>query len=127
MRFNSYDNEEKYDFCERSPEHVICEINSQVNSDMTYAFDQNQYGQDDHWTYDHPFGDCEDYALTKMQRLHEAGIKSRMVIITNQVNMAYMTVHAVAVVTLNGENLVLDNNTHKVRLLEGYYGAKRWS
>ena len=48
-------------------------INSTVNASVSYKTDLQQYGKPEHWCLPTAFGDCEDYALLKRQRLLEAG------------------------------------------------------
>ena len=54
--------------------HSLAErINSKVNASITYKTDLAQYGTPEHWCLPTAFGDCEDYALLKRQRLIDAG------------------------------------------------------
>ena len=48
-------------------------INSDVNASVRYKTDLEQYSKPEHWVEANTFGDCEDYALLKRQRLLEAG------------------------------------------------------
>ena len=48
-------------------------INSKVNASVTYKTDLEQYSTPEFWKEAGAFGDCEDYALLKRQRLLESG------------------------------------------------------
>ena len=48
-------------------------INSKVNASVRYKTDLEQYATPEYWVEANTFGDCEDYALLKRQRLLEAG------------------------------------------------------
>jgi predicted transglutaminase-like cysteine proteinase len=54
---------------------ALAEMNRAVNAKMTYELDQDHYGVTDLWVMapDDAKGDCEDYALTKLFVLGEAG------------------------------------------------------
>ena len=54
---------------------TIKNINAAVNTAHDYETDQSGYGVGDHWAIMGPGdkGDCEDFALTKMQALIDAG------------------------------------------------------
>lgn len=89
---DDYHMQQLYDFCERNSEHPACQvidarenvshddyfstiesINTTVNQGMSYRRDENQ----DRWnsyTSMPATGDCEDYALSKMALLEDAGI-----------------------------------------------------
>jgi len=44
-------------------------INSDVNASVSYKTDLEQYSTPEFWKEASAFGDCEDYALLKRQRL----------------------------------------------------------
>ena len=48
-------------------------INTQVNVDVRYVSNEEQYGQEDYWTPSIDAGDCKDLALAKRQLLWAAG------------------------------------------------------
>ncbi len=52
-------------------------INSDVNASVTYKTDLEKYSTPEIWREAGSFGDCEDYALLKRQRLLEAGFASK--------------------------------------------------
>ena len=49
------------------------EVNRTINRDVRYRADLDLYGRLEHWTAADTEGDCEDYALTKRQRLLALG------------------------------------------------------
>lgn len=64
----------------RVPDHVAAygdmnNTNWAINHGATYETDQAQYGVPEKWAYISPagYGDCEDYALTKLRRLRALG------------------------------------------------------
>ena len=52
---------------------IASRINSDVNASVNYKTDLEQYSKPEYWVEANTFGDCEDYALLKRQRLLEAG------------------------------------------------------
>lgn len=82
-------------------------INGQVNREMTYQSDQEQYGQSDRWVINPVSGkgDCEDYALTKMFKLADAKIPSHVMMCA----LPSGTWHSVTVLHDDGQRWVLDN------------------
>lgn len=59
-----------------NPPEIVRKINREVNSEIKYAEDRDQYKVSDIWVVnpESGFGDCEDYALTKQSRLFYEGI-----------------------------------------------------
>lgn len=55
---------------------ILMKINREVNSQIEYESDLDHYGKSDVWVIspEDNKGDCEDYALTKREKLIEAGI-----------------------------------------------------
>jgi predicted transglutaminase-like cysteine proteinase len=90
------------------------EINRAINLAIRPMSDLAQYGQDDVWssplvTFAHGAGDCEDYAIAKLEALRLAGIAPddlRIVIMRDTVRGDD---HAVAFARLDGHWLTLDN------------------
>lgn len=131
-------------FCNEQPRHAICgekrtasiravdsldqvkRINSAVNASMVYAAefdltsDTNKFGSitlpnADVWQYDTPTGDCEDYALTKYQMLHDAGFAPDLLFLfKNGARFIDMWAHAVTVVEVDGVEWVLDNERDEI-------------
>ena len=48
-------------------------VNADVNASVTYKTDLEQYGRLEYYEPAGKYGDCEDYALPKRQRLVDAG------------------------------------------------------
>ena len=95
------------------------QVNSAVNHAITFAEDTRTYGQADHWANAQESlrrgrGDCEDYAIAKMQILRAAGVPSRDLHLVIVRDLVRRQDHAVlAVRTANGF-AILDSNTDKV-------------
>ena len=95
------------------------QVNSAVNHAITFAEDTRTYGQSDHWANAQESlrrgrGDCEDYAIAKMQLLRAAGVPSRDLNLVIVRDLVRRQDHAVlAVRTANGF-AILDSNTDKV-------------
>jgi predicted transglutaminase-like cysteine proteinase len=90
-----------------------------VNRRVRFTDDQRQFGRADVWsaandTLQRGRGDCEDYAIAKLQMLRRAGISDRdlyLVIVRDLVRRAD---HAVLVVRAAGHMYVLDNGTDDI-------------
>jgi predicted transglutaminase-like cysteine proteinase len=90
-------------------------INRFVNR-IPYQTDMDVWGKSDYWASPLEFlrfnGDCEDYAILKYRSLRQLGVPAsdmRMVVVQDTSrNLA----HAVLVVAVQGELLVLDNLTN---------------
>jgi predicted transglutaminase-like cysteine proteinase len=95
-------------------------VNAAVNQAVKYTTDKSQYGVEDHWalareTLISGRGDCEDIAILKMWMLRAAGFGAdaiSLVVVKEQVRDLH---HAVLVVRLGGQNLVLDNLSNTVK------------
>jgi predicted transglutaminase-like cysteine proteinase len=94
-------------------------VNRWVNRSITYGEDRDIYGRADYWapaseTLRRGTGDCEDFAIAKMELLSVLGIardKMRLVVARDLVRNAD---HAVLVVTLAGGAVMLDNVTDQL-------------
>jgi predicted transglutaminase-like cysteine proteinase len=97
-------------------------INRWANARITYTDDINLYGKNDYWassreTLARQKGDCEDYAILKMDMLATAGIdRSRMSLVIAR-DLVRNADHAVLVVQLENGPVMLDNATDT--LLDG--------
>jgi len=99
---------------------TIQSVNSQVNADHDYETDQSGYGVGENWAIMGPGdrGDCEDFALTKMQALIDAGWD------VSNLQMAWGQTetggnHAFLIIqTSNRGTLVLDNRFENVRQID---------
>lgn len=91
-------------------------VNKWVNRQVAFADDRKLYRKADYWataseTLARRAGDCEDFAIAKMELLHILGISRndmRLVIARDLVRNAD---HAILVVTLPGGPVLLDNST----------------
>ena len=91
-------------------------INRWVNENIAFGEDQAVYGRADYWapaseTLRRGTGDCEDFAITKMDMLAGLGVARadmRLIIARDLVRNAD---HAVLVVRLNSGAVMLDNVT----------------
>jgi predicted transglutaminase-like cysteine proteinase len=98
-------------------------VNRYVNARVSFVDDIRQHGVPDHWTaaaetLRRGRGDCEDYAIAKLQLLRRAGFAEKdlyLVILRDALRRAD---HAVLVARADGRLLVLDNGTD--RLVDSY-------
>ena len=91
-------------------------INRAVNLALIPTSDEAQWGVADHWSP--PFetlqthrGDCEDYAIVKYVALLEAGLSRDDLKIVILRNFVPNEDHAVLAARVDGEWLILDNNS----------------
>jgi predicted transglutaminase-like cysteine proteinase len=91
-------------------------INRAVNLALIPTSDEAQWGVPDHWSP--PFetlqthrGDCEDYAIVKYVALLEAGLSRDDLKIVILRNLVPNEDHAVLAARVDGEWLILDNNS----------------
>ena len=97
----------------------LAQVNRWVNHAITYAEDSRVYGRPDYWanaseSLSRGKGDCEDFAIAKMQLLRAMGVPQRdlyLVIVRDLVRRAD---HAVLAVRTDNGFMVLDSNTDKV-------------
>ncbi|HET7708471.1 MAG TPA: transglutaminase-like cysteine peptidase [Sphingomicrobium sp.] len=91
-------------------------VNRYVNGRVQFVDDWRQYGRADMWsaasdTLRRGKGDCEDYAIAKMQMLRAAGIANRDMYLVILKDLVRRSDHAVLVVRTGGRMLLLDNGT----------------
>lgn len=91
-------------------------INAWVNHRISYVEDADLYGRADYWagareTLRRGKGDCEDFAITKMQLLARAGIPLDDMILTIARDNVRRADHAVLMVKVGNERVMLDNAT----------------
>ena len=94
-------------------------VNRYVNDRVRFVDDQVQYGRADVWTSASETlrrgkGDCEDYAIAKMQMLRRAGFSERDLYLVVVRDLARRADHAVLVARAGGRMYVLDNGTDKL-------------
>ena len=98
----------------------LAAVNRYVNSRVSFVDDSRQFGRADLWldasaTLNRGKGDCEDYAIAKMQMLRKAGIASRDLYLVIVKDLVRRADHAVLVARAGGRLLLLDNGTDEVR------------
>lgn len=94
-------------------------VNRYVNRNVRFVDDSRQYGRADHWTaaattLSRGRGDCEDYAIAKLQMLRSAGFADRDLYMVVVKDLARRADHAVLVVRTSKRMLMLDNGTDVV-------------
>ncbi|HVL78728.1 MAG TPA: transglutaminase-like cysteine peptidase [Sphingomicrobium sp.] len=94
-------------------------VNRYVNRRVEFVDDSVQFGRADVWvtaaqTLRRGRGDCEDYAIAKMQLLRAAGFDDRDLYLVIVKDLVRRADHAVLVVRAGGRALVLDNGTDRV-------------
>jgi predicted transglutaminase-like cysteine proteinase len=109
---------------------LMVEINREVNEDIIYLSDRENYGWLDVPVSEPRFrrplrrfmplaryGDCEDFALTKKQRLVARGLDaSRLFVVRAKIPMGEgFKCHAVLVVPEGGEWWVLNNSDDRIK------------
>lgn len=98
---------------------TIDQINRWVNRKVDYVEDRDLFGKADHWagarkTLKLGKGDCEDYAITKMQLLAAAGIRREDMFLSIVKDTVRRQDHAFLVVRHKGQYLILDNATDTI-------------
>ncbi|MEO7655284.1 MAG: transglutaminase-like cysteine peptidase [Sphingomicrobium sp.] len=91
-------------------------VNRYVNARVRFVDDSVQFGQSDVWssasaTLNRGTGDCEDYAIAKMQMLRRAGFSDRDLYLVVVRDLVRRSDHAVLTVRSDGHMYVLDNGT----------------
>lgn len=95
----------------------IDQVNLHFNK-LIYVVDPTNYGKRDYWATPKQFfnrnGDCEDFAISKYISLRSLGfpIEEMRIVVVNDMNLKIA--HAVLVVYLDGEALILDNQIAQV-------------
>jgi predicted transglutaminase-like cysteine proteinase len=94
-------------------------VNRWVNRTIEFGEDRDIYGKADYWapaseTFRRGAGDCEDYAIAKMELLSALGIsRDRMRLVIAR-DLARNADHAVLIVTLADGAVMLDNMTDRL-------------
>ncbi|MBA3511974.1 transglutaminase-like cysteine peptidase [Sphingomonas sp.] len=94
-------------------------VNRYVNQRVQFIDDSRQYGREDLWsaandTLRRGRGDCEDYAIAKLQMLRAAGFSDRDLYLVVAKDLVRRSDHALLVVRAGGRMLVLDNGTDAI-------------
>lgn len=92
-------------------------VNAAINGRVRYRFDQGPTG--DQWataeeTLRRAAGDCEDYAIAKLQALRALGVPADRLFMTIGHDSAAAAVHAVLVAEVQGRFWVLDNRSNRL-------------
>lgn len=116
-------------------------VNRLVNQRIAFADDIRQFGRGDVWqsaadSLRRGRGDCEDYAIAKLQLLRAAGLAERDLYLVILKDLARRSDHAVLAVRSGGRLWVLDNGSDRVtdsadiadyRPIFTYAAGRRWT
>jgi predicted transglutaminase-like cysteine proteinase len=125
---------------DRNREALLRQVNQWVNDRIQFTDDLRLAGQADRWasaaeSLQRRRGDCEDYALAKMQLLDALGFESDRMYLVLVRDLVRRADHAVLVIQLDDRFVVLDNMTDEVidsadirdyRPVISYSAAGRW-
>jgi predicted transglutaminase-like cysteine proteinase len=94
-------------------------VNRYVNARVAFTDDVRQYRTADLWssageTLRRGRGDCEDYAIAKLQMLRHAGFADRDLYLVIVKDLVRRNDHAVLVVRAEGRMHLLDNGTDRI-------------
>jgi predicted transglutaminase-like cysteine proteinase len=94
-------------------------VNWYVNKRVRFTDDIRQYGRADYWaaaneTLNRGRGDCEDFAIAKLQMLRRAGIADKDLYLVVVKDLVRRADHAILVVRAAGHMYVLDNGTDQL-------------
>lgn len=98
---------------------LLARVNQWVNREIAYVNDDRNYRQRDFWataeqTIARGKGDCEDFAILKMQMLRAAGIDADRMKLVLLRDLAANADHAFLLVQTDEGKLVLDNVTDRL-------------
>ncbi|MBO6945188.1 transglutaminase-like cysteine peptidase [Altererythrobacter sp.] len=108
---------------------LLAKVNRWVNSNIEYRDDRVQYGTSDYWadaktTLHSRVGDCEDYAILKMQMLRAAGIDREEMMLTLARDTTARTDHAVLLVKNGNDWVILDMANDRIAPAGLSYGYR---
>ena len=94
-------------------------VNRFINARVEFTNDQRQFGAADLWlaageTLRRGRGDCEDFAIAKLQMLRRAGFAEKDLYLVILRDLRRRADHAVLVARADGRLLVLDNGTNRI-------------
>ena len=103
-----------------APDDRVRTINSWVNQHIHFASDRAVYGVDDYWatateSLSRGRGDCEDYAIAKLELLRAAGAPADDLYLVLVQDLVSRQTHALAVVRTDGGLAVLDNRSDEIQ------------
>jgi predicted transglutaminase-like cysteine proteinase len=90
-------------------------VNRWMNARLQFASDWDVYGEADHWatlaeSLPRGRGDCEDYAIGKMQLLRAAGVPAKDMYLLVARDLVRRADHALLVVRVDNAFMVLDSS-----------------
>ncbi len=102
-----------------SEQELLARVNIWVNREIAYVNDDRNYRQRDFWataeqTIARGKGDCEDFAILKMQMLRAAGVDAERMKLVLLRDLAANADHAFLLVQTDAGKLVLDNVTDRL-------------
>jgi predicted transglutaminase-like cysteine proteinase len=95
----------------------LIEVNTNVNRDIIFTLDPDQYDQDEFWNL--PLagrGDCEDNALEKRRRLAQMGYPTAALRIGTAFHSTKFYAHALLLVETTNGTYILDQDSQEVLL-----------
>ena len=98
---------------------LLARVNRWVNREIAYVNDDRNYRQRDFWataeqTIARGKGDCEDFAILKMQMLRAAGVDAERMKLVLLRDLAANADHAFLLVQTDAGKVVLDNVTDRL-------------
>ena len=119
---------------------LLARVNSWVNHEIAYRNDRQLFGTSDYWadaatTLARKTGDCEDFAILKMQMLAAAGIDRNDMMLTLARDTMRRADHAVLLVRNGADWVMLDLQSDRVvsaggdlgyRPVLSFSGGERW-
>ena len=119
---------------------LLARVNQWVNREIAYVGDDRNYRRRDFWataeqTIARGSGDCEDFAILKMQMLRAAGVDAARMKLVLLRDLAANADHAFLLVDTGSGKLVLDNVTDRlydgsraqaVRPVLSFSADRRW-
>ena len=116
-------------------------VNRFVNARVEFTNDARQFGSTDLWlaageTLSRGRGDCEDFAIAKLQMLRRVGFAEKDLYLVILRDTRRNADHAVLVVRADGRLLVLDNGTNRIvdsdslpdyRPILTFSGSRSWT
>ena len=100
-------------------------VNTSTNQAIAYRADSASGKASDYWanasqTLSRGSGDCEDYAIAKMQLLLNAGVPAGDIFLVIGDDLSLGSAHAMLLVRQAGQVWVLDSLSNQIRLSDSY-------
>jgi predicted transglutaminase-like cysteine proteinase len=94
---------------------VLEHVNASTNDDIGFALDRNIHGAEDYWTLpDSGYGDCEDIALEKRDRLTQLGYPSAAMRLALVFHDHHMSSHCVLTIETDSGTFLMDSQDDRV-------------